>query len=912
MILDYKKYAQVARQVCGDSCVLVKNDRVLPLKSDAKISLFGRAQMELYYCGTGSGGMVNLPYVVQLTEALEKKRTINQHLVKIYQDYIETSPFDKGQGWAQEPWSQVEMPLDEATVKTARVQSDVAVMVIGRSAGEDKDAAAQPGSYYLTPVEQENMKLISAHFDQVAVVLNVGNIIETDYSAYGDPGAILYAWHGGCESGNGYADVLCGEVNPSGSLPDTVGITLEANSSNPYFGGTEENFYGEDIFVGYRYAETFAPESVLYPFGFGLSYTEFTLTPGEITQNGGDISATVTVKNTGKLPGKKSVQLYVEAPNGMLGKAKRVLCGFGKTKVLPVDGEETLSISTKEWYFSSYDDQKFHSVLESGTYTFVAGFDVRNCQAVGRISYQEDKILEKLTQSLAPTKAFDRLVAVESDGKREKSYQPAPLRGYAIAQRIADEEQAPPPKTDKGYTFAQVQDGSISAYDLACELTDFDLICMSRGEGMCSPKVTPGTAGCFGGVTEALVAKGIPLACCADGPSGIRMDSGTMAFSIPNGTALSSTFDVALNETLFQFLGLELSANRIDTILGPGINIHRNPLCGRNFEYFSEDPFLTGKMACAQLAGLHAHGVTGTIKHFTGNNQENGRRIVDTVVSERALREIYLKGFEIAVKEGGAHSIMTAYNPVNGIQAASSFDLTTQILRNQWDYQGLVMTDWWAECNVEGEKGLGSNTSSMIIAQNELYMVNGDAQSNSNKDNAETALAEGKLSRFVLVRNGANVIKTLTKFNCAKEEKVVEIQNKPEEIGKIHFDLGTFQVAPETTSIDCSGMNTQRNALNHFTLHIPNPGRYQATFDLEAEAVELAQISVSASANGTHVESLTLKGQTRKTWVISFEVLTNVNTYFDLYFGESGMKCHSFEMEKVAHLGLINCPVTVD
>lgn len=913
MQLDYKKYAETSREICADSCVLLKNDNVLPIKKDEKISIFGRAQMELYYCGTGSGGMVNLPYVTQLNDTLSKKRDVNQDLVEHYRNYINENPFDKGVGWAQEPWSQEELLLDDSTVKSARAVSDVALIVIGRSAGEDKDAAALEGSYYLTETEKANMKLICSHFDKVAVLLNVGNIIDTDYSNCGDPKAIIYTWHGGCESGNGYTDVICGDVNPSGSLTDTIGKELKTNSSNANFGGENENLYQEDIFVGYRYTETFAPETVLYPFGFGLSYTKFKITLEAFNVKENDVTLSVSVENIGDVDGKKSVQIYLEAPNGKLGKASRVLVGFSKTKVLKPNEKVTVNISIKDWYFASYDDSKFCFVLEQGEYKFLAGFDVRDCQTVGSYTLENDVIIEQCTQSLAPTKSFDRIVAVEKNGQRVAEYKPVTLRGYDIAKRIADNEQEAPPKTENGYKFTQVKEGKITAYELACELTDLDLVHMSRGEGMCSPKVTSGTAGCFGGVTKNLQAKEIPIACCADGPSGIRMDSGTMAFSIPNGTAIASTFDIDLTKKLFEFLGLELAINKIDTILGPGMNIHRNPLCGRNFEYFSEDPFLTGKIAVAQLQGLHMSGVTGTIKHFIANNQETHRRLVDTVASERAIREIYLRGYELAVKEGQAHSIMTAYNPVNGIHAASSYDLTTQVLRTEWGYKGLVMTDWWAQCNVEGEKGIASNTTAMIIAQNELYMVNANAEENSNKDNSETSLAAGKLSRYVLVRNATNVIETLAKMHCSKSNgDEITVVNRPVEQGKTHVEIGTFDITSEEMELDFSKVDTKRGNANHYTFHITKPGGYKVEFDLEAEAVELAQVPMTITANGNHVKTITLKGQTRKTDDVVFEVLTNVNTYFDLYFGESGMKIHSMKISRVENYGIVTCPINLD
>ena len=274
--------------------------------------------------------------------------------------------------------------------------------------------------------------------------------------------------------------------------------------------------------------------------------------------------------------------------------------------------------------------------------------------------------------------------------------------------------------------FIEVAEGKITLDEFMSQLSDDDLICMFRGEGMCSPKVTPGTAAAFGGLTPELQEFGIPASCCTDGPSGLRFDCGTKAFSMPNGTLLGCTFDLPLVEDLYEMAGREMRQNRVDALLGPGMNIHRNPLNGRNFEYISEDPYLTGWISAVQILGMEKSDVTGTIKHFCGNNQESKRHTVNAVVSERALREIYLKGYEIAVKEGGARSIMSTYGPVNGIWTAGNYDLLTTILRGEWNYDGFVMTDWWAMSNREGYEATRTTHAPMVSAGNDVFMVCND------------------------------------------------------------------------------------------------------------------------------------------------------------------------------------------
>lgn len=898
--LDYKEYAKVAREVVANGCVLIKNDKeTLPIKKEEKVSVFGRIQLETYISGTGSGGMVNYPYLVNVVEGIKAKRTINEDVLEIYKEYIEENPYDRGDGWAKEPWCQKDMELTEDIVKIAKSKSDVAVYVIGRSAGEDNDSTNEKGSYYLTDIEEKNIRFISKYFDKTVIMLNVGNIIDMEVMMDINPSAIIYTWHGGCESGNGYADVLCGDVNPSGCLPDTIPIKLEDNIATKNFGGEVENIYQEDIFVGYRYFETFAKERVLFPFGYGLSYTEFDLTGSSMKQVEDTYKIKTTVENIGSVKGKKTVQIYVEAPNGKLGKAKKVLVGFVKTKELQPKEKEVLEVVVKEKDIASYDDyyeKKSCFVIEKGTYQMHIGFDVEDVRKSLEFSYEEDRMIEQCNEALTPIKPFERYIAVEEDRKVVLSKQQTPKRSYDIADRITAERTEVKEKTNHGYLFTDIQAGKITVEEFVNDLEDIDLIHLTRGEGMSSPKVTAGTASAFGAVTDGLLARKIPIACCSDGPSGIRMDTGTMAFSLPNGTAIASTFDMEMTTKLFELLALELSLNKIDTILGPGINIHRSALCGRNFEYFSEDPFLSGKMTIAELKGLHKYGILGTIKHFAGNNQENFRHSLDSRVSERALREIYLKAFEMAVKEGDAKSIMSSYNPINGVQAASNFDLTTTILRKEWKYTGFVMTDWWADMNEEGQKSSKKDTTSMIISQNDVYMVGKDANENSNEDNSEEMLKEGKLQRFELIRAGINIINILLHMNCSKSCLEVTAVNVPEYVAKVIKDVGEFD---SKQPINVSNMGFERGTKNNFSLKMPQEGVYKLVFDLESNGTELSQIPLTVSVNGANIETITLKGTTSLVSEVKFKVPGEMILNIQLYFGETGMTINSLHVEKI-------------
>ena len=695
-------YAAKAREAVAEGIVLLRNENgVLPLAAGTRVAVFGRSQFNYYKSGTGSGGLVNTAYVTGILDALEADEDleVDQGVKSIYEEWLKEHPFDAGSGWASEPWHQEEMPLAAWMLRQARESTDTAIVVIGRTAGEDQDNKAEAGSYYLTDTEEEMIELVCDAFDRTIVLLNVGNIIDMRWVRRYGPSAVAYVWQGGQEGGNGVLDVLKGTVNPSGKLPDTIPWNINDIPSTAGFGDPHKAVYSEDIYVGYRYFETFAKDQVQYPFGFGLSYTTFSMETTNLrteTMTRKGVTVTVKVKNTGDVPGKEVVQVYAAAPQGKLGKAARSLCGFAKTKLLVPGESQEIVIGVPAYALASYDDagvtgHKSAYVLEAGTYDFYVGSDVRSAVKAGSAQLKRLTVIEQLTEAMAPIEEFNVIHPLEetsADGEETTcSVQLVPVSTATVDVQQRIQEHLP--KTlrrtgDKGYKLSDVADGKITMEEFILQFSDEDLTALVRGEGMCSPKVTPGIAGAIGGVTEHLQHFGLPVAGVSDGPSGIRMDCGTLAFAMPNGTLLASTFNEELSTELYEWEGLELRKNKIDSLLGPGMNIHRNPLNGRNFEYFSEDPLLTGKMAAAQLRGMHKYNVTGTIKHFACNNQETNRHGVEAVVSERALREIYLKGFEIAVKEGGAYSIMTSYNPVNGYWTASNYDLLNIILRGEW------------------------------------------------------------------------------------------------------------------------------------------------------------------------------------------------------------------------------------
>ncbi len=914
-VIDGETYARMARKAAAEGAVLLKNEgNVLPLKEGERLAVFGRIQFDYYKSGTGSGGMINTRYVVGILDALkEEKIVLNLELEQVYRDWLKEHPFDKGSGWAQEPWSQQEMPLSGEMVKKAAAESDTALVIIGRTAGEDRDAKAEKGSFFLSEGEEDMLRQVCGAFDRVVVALNVGSIMDMNWvEAYG-PQAVLYVWQGGMEGGHGVADILMGRVNPCGRLADTIARSVEDYPSHIHFGGEDGNRYAEDIYVGYRYFETFASagEKVLYPFGFGLSYTSFSI-QSKMEAGKENCVFHVKVQNTGACAGREVVQLYVSAPQGNLGKPLRSLAAFAKTKCLAPGEAQEMTLQVEKKVFASYDDSgasghKSCYVLEAGTYRFYVGGDVRSAQPAGTMELEETEVLEQCRPALAPVESYDRMKPAQASGTLDLSWEKTPLRTYSMAQRSRENHREDLPCTeDRGYRLADVYDNKISLEEFVSQLSDEELCCMVRGEGMCSPKVTPGTAAAFGGVTQSLAEYGIPCGCCADGPSGIRMDCGTYAFCLPNGTCLACSFDEELVRQLYEMEGAELRKNRIDILLGPGMNIHRHPLNGRNFEYFSEDPLLTGKMAAAQIRGMGQYQVTGALKHFAANNQEFHRSLYNSVVSERALREIYLKGYEIAVKEGGAYAIMTTYGAVNGLWTAGNYDLLTTVLRSEWGFDGLVMTDWWAMINDEGQAPAQSNLAAMVRAQNDVYMVVQDSGRNSGGDNLEACLADGTLGRADLLTCAMNILKVLMRSavmdrslgRICQEER--EAAQSMEEEETACFDLDWYSLE---TKLELDGKDIDTGKGKAFLCGLEAGGMHLYTIRLKVkvDAPELAQVPVSIFVNGTLQGTITLNS-TDGAYVEVEQIsggFTNSHNYLRLFFAEGGAQIDTLTIERL-------------
>jgi len=829
-------------------------------------------------------------------------------LLKTYEDWCMEHPFDLGTGWGAEPWSQKEMELSDELCARVAAESAVALVILGRTAGEDQDNRAEKGAYFLSDEEDAMLAKVRKHFKKMVVLLNVGGIIDMSFVPTYEPEAVLYGWQGGMLGGIGTAQVLTGQVSPSGKLPDTIAYSIEDYPSHPYFGDRERNVYSEDIYVGYRYFETFAKDKVMYPFGFGLSYTTFSLETELVACTNGGVEVEVAVTNTGDVPGKEVVQVYWEAPQGCLGKPARVLCEYAKTKELAPQETQVLYMKIRDEDVASFDDlgktgYKSCFVMEEGFCNVYVGTDVRSAEQVASVTTVETYVVSEHEQVLAPELSFTRMVP-EQDGEGYKvSFEEVPA--VEPQDEVRRKERMPKELAytgDKGIKLSDVAEGNATMDAFIAQLSDENLACIIRGEGMSSPKVTPGTASTFGGVTEELAAFGIPCACCADGPAGIRMDCGTKAFSIPNGTLLASTFNKELITELFTCFGLEAAYHKVDCMLGPGMNLHRHPLNGRNFEYFSEDPYLTGTIAAAELKGFHSAGVTGTIKHFCGNDQESGRHTSDSVISERALREIYLKCFEIAVKDGKAQTIMTTYGSLNGVWTAGNYDLATAILRDDWGFDGMVMTDWWAAINRRNQPVDKRDFAALAMSQNDVYMVCTDSLTHD--DNVMEALADGTLTRAELQRNAANICRFILSTHALKrlmgtddEVERINYQADDEDGGaneSYTYDLGDY------LEIDMTGISSKKGG--HYTcmLNVAEVTKYRFTVTASSNASELAQMPVTLYFMGTAHDTFTWHGTGGEPVSFTGEYFRFFQpTRLRLAFGQSGIDFHKLVIEKI-------------
>lgn len=707
-------------------------------------------------------------------------------------DIYSTTPFEIPAG----------RPVSEQDVENSG--TDTAIFVISRVAGEGADRYAKPGDYYLLREERDNLDFLCGHYEHVLLVINAGGQVDLSFAdEYDTLEGIVYMVQAGMEGGNALADLILGEVNFSGKLTDTWAQNYEDYPSAKTFshnnGNVTAEYYEEGIYVGYRYFDSFGIKH-RYSFGYGMSYTDFeigTKKPAIIGyEDRQELQVQAVVKNTGKqYSGKEVVQIYASCPQTKMEKELRRLCGFGKTKLLAPGEEEVLSIQFPVKQLASFDEKTSSWVLEAGCYGIWIGNSLCKAKLVGAIRITQETVIEKVEQ-ICPLQ--ERLEEIHTDRSARLDFEKSWMlqleeRHLPVLTFCAGKEVLPEKTETREYKEAS---------RIAEQLTEEELIALvigevSKGQGSTDGNalgsagiMVPGAAGETSSVLEE--AYGIPGISMADGPAGLRLkqsyevskedgsiipDNPFAAFAggffvepeqhehaeiyyqyctaIPVGALLAQTWNESLLEEVGQMIGQEMQFFHVSWWLAPGMNIHRNPLCGRNFEYYSEDPLVSGRIAAAITRGVQSmEGVGTTIKHFACNNQEDNRMGSDSILSQRALREIYLRGFEIAVKESQPMAIMTSYNLINGVHTANSKDLCTKVARQEWGFAGIIMTDW----TTTTKKG-GSQSWLCVQAGNDLIMPG----SSEDYENIRRALRENRLKKEELKSCACRMIAAVIK-----------------------------------------------------------------------------------------------------------------------------------------------------
>ena len=782
------KNTQLAKRAATEGMVLLENrDHALPMASSGNVAVFGPGSYMTVKGGTGSGS-VNARYITSVHDGLENAgyhiTTSDEYWDAMRDAVAENTTIGGGFGDTTPvvAYDKAEVPLTASSV-TPKAATDVALYVVSRTSGEGKDRSTGKGDYELTDAERGNLEMLGKSYKKVVVLLNVGGIVDTSwYDAINatekDPSggtaidSLLVMSQGGQETGDAVVEVLDGTVVPSGKLTDSWASKYSYYPASATIAGNDGDSatekYDEGIYVGYRYFDSFyksidpagADDVVSYPFGFGLSYTDFQTETQSVTADIHSVTVKARVTNVGTTySGKEVVEVYASAPQTGLDKPYQELRGYAKTDVLAPGASQTVTITFDTASLASYDTAKAANVLDAGDYVIRVGSSSRSTHVAARLNVARTTVVEQLANELDgvdpatdrtsdpknfytyPTEAAElarapriaistagfvapnHASADEQDVAASDSGPTAPY--YAIdgdkissttaylptGQTAWENTGAPyqpkagetvkPVATSPTATLYDVYKGTTTMEQLVAGLSVEQLANIAEGANVKGSTLT--ATGAAGYTTAKYESKGIAGMTASDGPAGVRItkELGTtpktyqFATAFPIGTLLAQTWDRELVQEVGAAIGAEMLEYGATLWLAPGMNIHRDPLNGRNFEYFSEDPLITGLTAAAETRGVQSNaGVGVTIKHYAMNNQETSRNSFNAVVTERAAREIYLRGFEIAVKSAQPMAVMNSYNKINGSYAAANHDLNMDLLRGEWGFKGLVMTDW--------------------------------------------------------------------------------------------------------------------------------------------------------------------------------------------------------------------------
>ena len=803
-----KRNLEVAYRAACESMVLLKNEGVLPLKTK-KVALYGPGVTRTIKGGTGSGE-VNERHSVTILEGMENRgfEVTTKQWLKDYEDAYEEGEIAHKKAQRDivkllKSKSFMEMMLKGYTPPAGRAitekdvvdsATDTAIYVLSRQAGEGGDRKAEKGDLFITDEERAAIETCVKNYKNFVLVINSGCSLDMSFvNEIPGIGAILFICQLGTEGGNAFADMVSGKVTPSGKLTDTWAkqyADIPFHDEFSYLNGNvEEEYYKEGIYVGYRYFDSFGVEPC-YPFGYGLSYTDFSIIGTDVKINGTEVVMEALVTNIGaSYDGKDVVQVYVSAPTGKLDKEYQSLVAFAKTSVLRPAESEALTIRFDMTELASYDEATASYVLDAGEYIVRLGNSSRNTMPAAVLTLDEAVVVSKHC-NVCPV--VEKLEELKSDARAAENL---PLSVPRLAVKAADFKTI-------HYTYetpAIYHDEKVDAF--MNTLTLKEMVEIVVGIGMFGGETRFNMPGSVGNTTSKFWDRGLANVTLCDGPAGLRitkrsvvMKNGTVkpvelpisvfemfpdfiqnmlkadpsqgdvlyqyTTAFPVTAALAQSWNVALLEEVGKAIFVEMKEYGCTFWLAPAVNIHRNPLCGRNFEYVSEDPFLTGEVAAALTKGIQQEeGYYVTVKHFACNNMEDNRNKVSSNLSERALREIYLRGFERAVRKGKAKGIMTSYNRINSVYAPNSYDLCTKILRNEWGFDGVVMTDWFST-----NKNLGHNALAMR-AGNDLIMPGGG----SYKKEILAGVKSGMIKEEDVRRCCANVVRAIMNSAIQKE-----------------------------------------------------------------------------------------------------------------------------------------------
>lgn len=805
-----KRNRKLARRAAADGMVLLKNDGILPLKP-GPVTIYGSGARMTVRGGTGSGDM-NERRSVSLEEGLLQAGYTIKNIKGM--DRFDNHYEEENKKWRAgieknikkyKPW-QI-MPMfdyihengfrfpNELKIQPDEIDSssDTAIYVIARQAGEGHDRHVKKGDYLLDDTEMYNIDLLVNTYKHIILVINCGGVIDLSVlDRYPSIGATIYIGQAGTEGGNAFADVLSGKVAPSGKLTETWAMKYEdypnADTYSYRNGNLEQEDYLEDIYVGYRYFDSFGVKP-RFPFGYGLTYTNFTITAKDFRLENERIIMQVEVLNNGDIySGREVVQLYLEKPQKEIAQEKKSLCAYAKTGVIDPGKKETVRLEFYLRDVTSFDEEKASYILYKGEYGILIGNSSDSTLAVGVLDVTQNIISEKVDHVCPLHSQFTRIQSELLQNSYSEELKRIVITPDCM-ETITHNYSKPSPKMSK------------KTSEIMKKLTKEDMATLCVGASMMG-KVFLNTPGCVGRTASTLLEKGIPNVNFCDGPAGLRVQKGavfskkgtgfymnelpsdiswgiirkTARFTTkrpdqglpvyqymtawPASSLQAQTWDIELLKSIGDAVGTEMEEIGCTLWLAPALNIRRNPLCGRNFEYYSEDPLISGTMATAISGGVQNHAGVGVVaKHFACNNQEDNRNHVSENVTERALREIYLRGFSMVVKRAKPWAMMTSYNKINDVYTANSYGLLTKVLKNEWGFDGLVMTDWGAA------GGDCADYGACPASGNDLIMPGDDAAKKGLLD----AIEQGKLLEEDLRNSAIRVMNMIFESKVVKE-----------------------------------------------------------------------------------------------------------------------------------------------